>query len=160
MGIGFDAHVAQLNLSDKKLSGILSYLLAVLRGLKNMKYLVAEIHTEKGKFQHHNPILLITIGNGRTSGGGFYLTPDALIDDGLFDITVIRSISKFKLLRKLPLALMNKLKSVPEAEMCRGKVISINLDFPYYVHVDGEILSDKTIELNIEIIPKKLKFIT
>ena len=34
--------------------------------------------------------LLISIGNGKSSGGGFYLTPQASLDDGWLDVCIAK----------------------------------------------------------------------
>ncbi len=43
--------------------------------------------------------MLVAVGNGSTYGGGMRICPAARIDDGLFDVTVITTLSRAKLLR-------------------------------------------------------------
>ena len=54
----------------------------------------AELSANKGQFRAegfswNGPFLALAIGNGRQAGGGVLLCPDALIDDGLFDLMVL-----------------------------------------------------------------------
>ena len=46
--------------------------------------------------------LSVTVSLGRSCGGGFYLTPDASADDGLFDICWLGDFGRFEALRALP----------------------------------------------------------
>jgi diacylglycerol kinase (ATP) len=48
------------------------------------------------------PVTLVAVGNGPQYGGGKKMTPDALMDDGMFDITVVGPISRFELARLAP----------------------------------------------------------
>jgi diacylglycerol kinase (ATP) len=47
-------------------------------------------------------VTLVAIGNGPQYGGGKRMTPDALMDDGLFDVTVVGPVSRLKLARLAP----------------------------------------------------------
>jgi lipid kinase YegS len=54
----------------------------------------AELSANKGQFRAeafswNGPFLALAIGNGRQAGGGIPLCPEALIDDGLFDLMVL-----------------------------------------------------------------------
>lgn len=158
LGIGFDALVAKLNQRSKRLNGIVSYVYAVLAGLMNYRPLDVVLNADTVKIEGKK--LLITVGNGLTSGGGFYLTPNAKIDDNLLDICVIDHMSKLKILRKLPLDVMNKLESAKEANFFNSEKIEIKLNTPYYVHADGEIISERASEISVTILKNKLKIIS
>lgn len=157
IGIGFDAYVAYLNQHNKRISGIISYILAVFKGLKNLRPINFKLYIDKREVQGN--FVVITIGNGKTSGGGFYLNPQAIINDGIFNITTIDKVSKIKLLKELPKALINKLDKVKEATFYDGTSIRIEFDEPYFVHSDGEILGTEVTEMEIELFNHKIKTI-
>ncbi|WP_067566041.1 YegS/Rv2252/BmrU family lipid kinase [Nocardia acidivorans] len=46
--------------------------------------------------------IMVAVGNTRTYGGGMLITPDAVIDDGLLDLTVVGAMPRRDLLRLLP----------------------------------------------------------
>lgn len=158
IGIGFDAYVAFKNQHNKKISGILSYILAVFVALKDLKTINFKLRIDD--VLTIDNLILATIGNGKTSGGGFYLTPSAFINDGLLNITTISDVKKLKLLKELPKALFNKMHKVKEAKFFMGKKICIELDTPYYVHSDGEILGTSINQLEINILEHKLNTIS
>ena len=103
--------------------------------------------------------LMLSIGNGVSSGGGFYLNPRAEIDDGQLDISVFDKVTRRRLLTALPLALLNKIDNVPEAKQYRSDNIHIKLKSPYYAHCDGEIISEQLEEATIKIDKQFLRII-
>jgi diacylglycerol kinase (ATP) len=48
------------------------------------------------------PLTLVAVGNGPHYGGGKRMTPDAELDDGLFDITVVAPVSRVTLANLAP----------------------------------------------------------
>lgn len=157
LGIGFDAYVAHINQNHKVLSGVLSYLAAVIKALTRLTPLEIDAAIDGRSISGKK--LLIAVGNGKTTGGGFYLTPKANVSDNKFDICFVDKISRIKLLKKLPLAIVNKLDGVKEVSMSTFNEAKINLDTPYYVHVDGEVISDSVEHLEIGILKQKLNII-
>ncbi|MFA7290079.1 MAG: YegS/Rv2252/BmrU family lipid kinase [Melioribacteraceae bacterium] len=155
VGIGFDAKVAYLNNTQKVLPGIFNYILSVLKAVKSLTPFKTSVVIDSLKFETN--AVLITCGNGKTSGGGFYLTPNAKIEDDLLDFTIIKPISKLRLLKELPKALINTLYKVPEVSFHTGTKIELYLDSPVYVHADGEILSEKCIKILVKLNKRKIK---
>jgi diacylglycerol kinase family enzyme len=84
--------------------------------------------------------LLIAVGNGRSAGGGFFLTPDASVDDGLLDVCVIEKVSVPQILRLMPRVLRGRHQGVSQVSFHRGRTISITSPEPFFVHADGEIV--------------------
>ncbi|GAB6195057.1 lipid kinase YegS [Lysobacter xanthus] len=71
----------------KKYLGGLTYLLGGLRALRSAEPHPLEVRGPGFRWQ--GDVLAIAIGNGRQAGGGHPLCPDALIDDGELDVTVV-----------------------------------------------------------------------
>ncbi|NJN82924.1 MAG: hypothetical protein HC802_12025 [Caldilineaceae bacterium] len=108
MGVGFEAHVTLESYSVKWLSGVSLYVVAALKSLRSYHAPQVEMswEDEGGRLQHHSQrVLLVTVGNSPRTGGGFYLTPDALLDDGLLDIGILDNVSRWRILGLLPKAL-------------------------------------------------------
>ena len=159
LGIGFDSYVAYLNLENKVLSGIPSYVLAVFKGIRKYNPIEPTILIDGAPHSDSSGKLLVTVGNNKTSGGGFYLNPFAEIDDDILDITVIRHLSPMEIVKKLPKVLVNKTEKIPEFIHKNGKKISIALKHPFIVHADGEIFSEKAVNVDIELLEKRLIFL-
>jgi len=99
--------------------------------------------------------LSINIGNGKYSGGGMLQTPDAIIDDGLLDVTIYENMSKFKMavnIKKLYDGTLGKVKGV---KMYKTKKFSIESEQEIVGETDGETISSTTYDINI--IPSAVK---
>ncbi len=159
LGIGFDSFVAKENLETKIFSGLTSYVFAVLRSLKKFNGVRANVFVDGRQVTDGENLLIVTIGNNKTSGGGFYLNPFAEISDGKLDITTIRHLSVPKILRNLPLTLINKIEQVKDFNHINGREIEVELLTPFIVHADGEIFSERAKKISIKMFDKKLEVI-
>ena len=62
----------------------------MLTGISRFAGLSANIGRFRAKrFSWQGHFVAVAIGNGRQAGGGVPLCPDALVDDGLFDLTML-----------------------------------------------------------------------
>ncbi len=137
VGIGFDAEVARVINREKKGSGLLAYVGAVIRVLSEFDCFEARVRAEDREFSDR--LLLLEIGIGPSVGGGFKLTPFARPDDGLLDICAIERQTKLGILTKLPLAVVGKhtgLKAVRSFRTTRLSVESLNGTL--HAQFDGE----------------------
>jgi lipid kinase YegS len=71
----------------KKLLGGLAYLVTGMSKLGRIEPLRARIHGPG--FDWEGGFIALGVGNGRQAGGGQALCPDARIDDGLLDLTIV-----------------------------------------------------------------------
>ena len=75
----------------KKLLGGLAYLVTGMARLGRIEPLQARIHGPG--FAWEGGFIALGIGNGSQAGGGQALCPDARIDDGLLDVTIVPELS-------------------------------------------------------------------
>ncbi len=97
--------------------------------------------------------MLIAIANGCSYGGGMKVCPDARIDDGMFDIMILRPVSKFEFLKVFPKVYKGTHISHPKIDILQGKKVSITADAISYA--DGERIGK--LPLNAKIEPRALK---
>jgi diacylglycerol kinase (ATP) len=157
VGIGFDAAVAAKTREIKYLRGTLLYIVAVLQMLGKYKSPNFRISTDSGETTTRN--LLIAIGNGTCAGGGFYLTPRAKIDDGVFDFCTIKEIGIGRILQLMPLAMRGKHLSAKEVIYLTSKQISVSGDSDFYVHADGEIVGRDVRSVKVGMVKSALSVI-
>ncbi|MEV0463539.1 diacylglycerol/lipid kinase family protein [Nocardia tengchongensis] len=69
--------------------------------------------------------VMVAVGNTRTYGGGMRITPDAEIDDGLLDLTVVGAMSRLEMLRLLPTLSAGKRIDHPAAVQYRAREIRL-----------------------------------
>jgi len=156
-GLGFDAMVVKRTnrQKEKGRSGKAIYLWNLLISLLSYKHTVAEIVIDGNRVCHK--VFTLSLGIGRYSGGGMMQTPQALPDDGLFDITVIKKMSKADVVRSLGLLYNGMILSHPKVEGYKGKDILIDSEPLMHLEVDGESLGHSPIKF--EIIPRSINVV-
>jgi len=139
LGLGFDAQVARLSNNIKYLNGLPRYLLAVIISLVKLKPFKAEMKFDNCTL--NEPFALLAIGNGFSTGGGFLLTPEARVNDGLLDICFIRQVSRRRILNLLPQAIKGQHLKQPEVVLQQSKIIEIKSNEILPIYCDGEFIS-------------------
>lgn len=80
--------------------------------------------------------MLIAVANGRSYGGGMLVCPNANISDGLFDVMVLRPVSKLEFLKVFPRVFAGTHVSHPAVEVIRSRTVRIESKAVAYA--DGE----------------------
>lgn len=158
VGIGFDAQVGIEAKKIRWLSGQAVYLAALARNML-LSYRTPEVCVQLDGEQIKQSITLLTVGNGRCSGGGFWLTPDAQVDDGFFDICLVHGLSKAQMLALVPSAMKGTHITANPVRMSRARQITVTSADPLPVHADGEILYTDAHQLEIALLPSALDVI-
>lgn len=83
--------------------------MGIVDSLFHRKKVHAKIKTDS--IQYEGDIIISVAGNGKRFGGGMLVNPDAEVDDGLFDLCIVRWVSLFTFLRLLPLFIKGKHKT-------------------------------------------------
>lgn len=155
IGIGFDAEVAIEANKAKTNFGIATYLLAVYKVWK--KFPIFDIKLRIDSLEIEEQVMLIAIGIGRSTGGGFILTPNALPNDGKFDVCIVRKTSRAKIFSILPKILKGSHIRQPEVKMYRCRQLDIFSEQPLPVHYEGETFTSNNGRLSIKMSASKLK---
>ncbi len=92
---------------------------------------------------------------GRYQAGGMKLCPDAVPDDGLFDVLILGDLSKADLVRNLHKTYRGTHLSHPKVDVLRGKLVSIETEEPMPIQLDGE--QPGTTPVEFELIPGALR---
>jgi YegS/Rv2252/BmrU family lipid kinase len=93
--------------------------------------------------------LIIAITNGPTYGGGFYNPPDAVADDGLFEVCTIDPLGLPEALVRLPFVILGKHTKMRPVHMSRHSEIVIECDDPVPAQIDGEVLMERRYEISM-----------
>ncbi len=137
-GLGLDGDtVRRVTRTSKLMGGFLSFLWGTVVSLllyKNKKMAISV----DGKFICDEQVTVVVIGNGSYFGGGMFVAPNAKIDDGLFDIIIMRNLSKKELLINLPGVYRGTHLSNPKVTSLRGKTITVSSDQDALLELDGE----------------------
>ena len=149
VGIGFDGEVVKEMVERGNKRGThIDYLLTVLRIVagfkeKKIRFSIDGKHLER-------KILIFTISNGTTFGGGFIINPFAKTNDGLLDICILNEISPIKRFWHLPKLKTGAHHKIKEAEFHLAKHISIDATDQLVAHLDGEYIGHPPFEISIE----------
>jgi diacylglycerol kinase (ATP) len=156
-GLGFESVVVKKTnkQKDKGMSNKAIYFYNLLSSLITYTNTEAEI-TIDGK-SYRSKVFSINVGNGRYCGGGMRQTPDALPDDGLLDVTVIKEMSRREIIRSLRLLYDGTILSHPKVDGFRSDNLKITSDSVLYIEADGESLGHTPVEFGI--IPSAVKMV-
>lgn len=157
-GMGFDAMVAQKSndLKEKGKSGKLLYFWNILIGLFGYKHFPAWV-TVDGDISECD-VFSMNIGICQFSGGGMKQVPNAIADDGIFDLTIIKKIGRFDVIRSLPLLYNGKIVNHRKVMALNGKNIKVESHEQVFLETDGESLGNSPFEFDI--FPRSIQVIT
>jgi diacylglycerol kinase (ATP) len=158
MGTGFDALVTIEAQKIRRLTGLPLYLLAVFRTLA-LTYRTPQATIELDGETISQTITMVAVMHGRCYGGGFWITPDAENDDGLFDLAIARGLGRLEILRLLPDVMKGTHTDKEPVTMARARRVVIHLAEPLPVHADGEIIYTEARHLELEVLPQRLRVI-
>lgn len=156
-GFGFDAMVAEKTnrLKNKGRTGITLYLQAL--GSSFLNYQTAKTHVTIDGQEIDELIFSVSIGIGKYNGGGMMQAPEAVPDNGLFQVTIIRKIGLFGILRNLAGLYSGKYVNDYRVSTFQGQNISIKSAYNIAGEADGETLGDN--KFAIDIFSQKLSVI-
>ena len=157
-GMGFDALVAKKTNRQKDLgkSNPLSYVVNILSSLFLYTSTKVTILLDNEKIA--SDIFSMSVGICQYNGGGMKQAPQALPDDGLFDLTLIKPIGKFKIIRNIIKLFDGSFTRLPEVSTYRSSKIIIHSDPPMYLEADGESLGHTPFVYNI--LPQTLNVVS
>jgi diacylglycerol kinase (ATP) len=153
-GAGISGAIARrVNDGAKGLGARGSYAWAVLSVFPRWRNCVVRLRVdaEEREGKMHEVIAAI----GRYQAGGMKLCPDAVPDDGLFDVLILGNLSKADLARNLHKTYRGTHLSHPKVEVLRGTHVSIEADEPLPIQLDGE--QPGTTPVQFELIPGALR---
>jgi YegS/Rv2252/BmrU family lipid kinase len=156
-GLGFEALVVKKTnkQKDKGRSSNAIYFFNLLSSLISYKRTTADILIDGKKVTSR--IFSINVGNGRYCGGGMRQTPEALPDDGLLDVTVIRDMGRIEIIRSLKLLYDGTILSHPKVDGYRCRNLKVTSENILFAEADGESLGHTPAEFNV--IPKGINVV-
>lgn len=98
---------------------------------------------------HEGPLLLAATGITNRYGGGFQIVPNAQIDDGLFDVCIIRPVSSLTVLRLMVTLFWGGHVSHPAVSMHQTRTLTIETDTPMLLYADGEPMCETPATIEI-----------
>lgn len=156
-GLGFDAVVAQKTNKQKQegKSNPLSYFVNLLTSLISHQSISTNILID-GKPVSED-IFSMSVAIGLYNGGGMKQAPNAIPNDGIFDITLITRVSRLKVIRNVLKLYDGSFIRIPQVKQFRGQEIKIEAQPPMYLETDGESLGHTP--MSFETLPRSVTVI-
>lgn len=158
-GVGLDAVICrECNaMKEKGQSGKWIYVKAAAKSFLKMSPKLFRVEVD-GEIFFEGKALSVALANGVYSGGGMIQAPDAVMDDGVVNVTVIGNMSRPKILVRFKELFSGRIYQIPDIYHTVGKSVKISIDgdeFP--VEVDGEVVGGTPVELTV--LPKALSIV-
>lgn len=156
-GFGFDALVAKKanKLKDKGRSGLLVYLYSLIAGYLQYKTIKMHIKVDDGDFNAE--VFSCSIGIGMYNGGGMMQAPGAIPNNGEFQVTLIRKIGIWTLIKNIKGLFDGSFVHDKHVSTYDAKKVELSGISNIPCEADGEILGKGS--YHVELLPHSLNVI-
>ena len=149
-GAGFDADVIRCyqHYKNKGRRGRHLYPLSILRSYFRYRSTGVKVWVDD-KLVHNDLLFSVAIGVCKYNGGGVQQLPEAVADDGLLDITLIRPVHWWHVVFRLKRFFNGSIYTIGHVGHYQGRNVRIESSPEMPVEVDGEILGGTPLEFKI-----------
>ncbi len=152
MSAGFDSEVTERANTMTWPTGTSRYLIATLAELRVFQPAPFQITVDGQTLRSEG--MMLAIGNGSSYGGGMYVCPTAIPDDGLLDLTFLTRTSKLTFLRIFPRVFKGSHIHHPSVRTLRGA--SLHIEAPgQTAYADGERVGP--LPVDVDVVPRGLR---
>ncbi len=157
-GLGYDAvvNLKYNNLKDDGKYGKFLYLRSAIQTFLGYSPKKFSIRVDGGEF-YNGMVFSGAVGIGKYNGGGMQQTPNAEIDDGLMDLTIIKKMSKLRIARNFRLLYSGNIYNIPTVIHKQAKKIEIDTEPETRIEIDGEAVG--TSPFVFELVPQCIRVV-
>jgi len=160
IGVGFSTIVGFEAAKLKFIHGFITYVIGALKTLflfYHAPYIRMELDNDIVEQKSIETSIMI----GRRFGGAFFMAPDAVNDDGLFDLCIANNAPRLEMLKLISKYMKGTQRENKYIKTRRAsKVVLSTDDGILAVHADGETICEKGKHLVIECFPRQIEIIT
>ena len=153
--IGLEPMVTIENIRLTWLKGEIRYLVSAMLAILKKPQWEAHLEWDSGEYQ--GSIALVSVGNTHRTGGVFYMTPKATIDDGFLDFVFASALGRLRMFQLLPKTQNGTHVDEPEVREERTKRLKIRTKTPTPIQADGELISTGSTEILYSVVPNALR---
>lgn len=154
-GVGFDGLVSNL-MKGSHWRGFLPYFFKSLEA--GLSYTSRDCEIWLDGLYIERKCFAISVANGPMYGYNFQIAPDAQLDDGLFEVVILKDAPRWQYIAALPAMLNSKIYDAEFVEHFAAKHVKIVAKGENYVHLDGEGMTLEG-DLTFEMKPAALKIL-
>jgi diacylglycerol kinase (ATP) len=151
LSAGFDARVNERANGMRFPTGASRYVYALIAELVTLRSRRYELVVDGERREVDS--CLLSVANNTTIGGGMRVAPDALLDDGLLDVFIVKPVSRSRFIRLFPKVFKGTHSELDVVEFVRGRTVTVSS--PGVVgYADGERFGP--LPLTVELVPGAL----
>lgn len=153
--VGLGGEVAErANASPKQFGGFATYLFSSVISFASYRPRRVKITLDDAVIEQS--VTSVFVANGQYCGGGMWIAPGAEVDDGYFNVIVVKEFSKWDLVSLAPRLYSGKLLNVPGIRQYRAKNVAIDSDERVMINLDGE--QPGTTPVTFTLMPGAIRF--
>jgi diacylglycerol kinase family enzyme len=139
---GFDSDANRIANEAPAWLGGLVYAYGALRALISWRPARFEIELAPSGERHTFSGYSVAAANSRAYGGGMYMAPDAMLDDGLLELVVTERVGRLRFLTNLPKVFKGTHVLLPSVHVFRAAEAVISADRPFTMYADGDPIGE------------------
>ena len=137
------------NSMTKALGGRVTFFYALTREFLAWQNTRVTVELDRG-VQREGAMHDVIVANGRYHGGGMQLAPEALQNDGAFDVVLIGDVTKPDFITTAPKLYSGRYLAHPKVELLRSPTVGIDAAQALPLEVDGEPIGTTPARFEIE----------
>jgi len=102
---------------------------------------------------------IVHVNLGRFCGGGVVFTPEAELDDGLFDVFVLGELTRLQAILRWKAVTTGEGRTLPDAAILRGSRVVVRGPAGRLLHADGEVRRFVGTEVRARLVPDALEVV-
>jgi diacylglycerol kinase (ATP) len=158
VGVGFDA-IGTIEVAKLPEWGMFSFLIAILKTIF-LYYKGPTVRLDYDDQTLTTSTLMLLTMNGKRMGTGFKMAPDSKPDDGLFDLVIVRQVSRMRIFSLIPHFMKGTQGTQPEVRTLRAARVAITaVAGTLPAQSDGEIICVDGSRLDIELLPRQVEVV-
>lgn len=158
VGVGFDA-IGTIEVAKLPEWGMFSFLIAILKTIF-LYYKGPTVRLDYDDQTLTTSTMMLLTMNGKRMGTGFKMAPDSKPDDGLFDLVIVRQVSRLRIFSLIPHFMKGTQGTQPEIRTLRAAKVAISaVKGTLPAQSDGEIICVDGTRLDIELLPRQIEVV-
>jgi len=159
IGVGFSTIVSFEASKFKFIHGFITYIIGAIKTLF-LYYHAPQIKMELDSEEINERFLEISVMIGQRFGGAFLMAPDAIDDDGLFDLCIADNPPRLEMLKLFGKYLKGTQSESQYISKRQSRKVTLTaIDGALAVHADGETICENGTSIEVDCLPKYLEII-
>jgi len=140
-GLGFDGEVAdRVNRRSKRIGGTIPYLTSLVLTLFSYKNKDVQLTLDGQQMSgRYNSVIVC---NGQYFGGGMWVGPKAAADDGIFDVVILKDLSRLEFLMNVPRVYKGTHLTHSKVDLFQAREVHVEAKQRMFIQAEGELIGE------------------